>query len=82
MLPLDAAAYEITHTEWDSLTGGAYRNLTVTTRQPKVDCRAEIQKRAIGSGSGYAIAGVAVVKIRIPDEFRNRNLRFDFVCFE
>jgi hypothetical protein len=75
-------ANEVTYVEWDSGTGGAYLNLTVkvTKRKFSVECRVEHEGRAISSGMGLVNAGVAVVSIPMPSEFRNKQVQFKYFC--
>ncbi len=77
-----ASANEVTYVEWDSGTGGAYLNVTVkvTKRKSSVECRVEHEGRAISSGMGFVNAGVAVISIPMPSEFRNKQVQFKYFC--
>ena len=77
-----AFANEVSYVEWDSLTGGVYLNVTVkaSKRKSSVECRVEHEGRAISSGMGFVNAGVAVVKILMPSEFRNKSVQFKYFC--
>ena len=79
-----ATANDVTYVEWDQGTGGAYLNVTVKTKTKKmqVQCRVELDGRALSSGSGFVEAGVAVVKVLMPSEFRNKPTKFSYVCID
>jgi len=75
---------EVTYVAWDSDTGGAYLNLTVkaSTKKLMMECRVENKGRPISSASAVTSAGVAVVKVLMPSEFRNKSIEFTYFCKE
>ena len=67
-----AAAQEnvVSHVEWDII--GLVVVVAAKTSDSKVECAAYRDGRPIGSNFNYAIAGVATVRIQIPDSLMNK----------
>jgi len=84
LISSNAFGNQVTYVEWDSDTGGSYLNLTVkaSTKKLMMECRVENKGRPISSASAVASAGVAVVKVPMPSEFRNKSIEFTYFCQE
>ncbi len=67
-----AAAQEnvVSHLEWESPVLVVV--VAAKTSDSKVECAAYLDGRPIGSSSAYATAGVATVRILIPESLRNK----------
>ena len=75
------AAYQVTYAEFDILDD-LLITVSTTTAKVVLECRAELDKRPIGSGSAIVEAGVALVRISIPAGLRARSAEFTYVCIE
>ena len=77
----NAQAFEITYAEWNVF---GQMEVTVSTNSNRtiLECRVEVDNRPIGSGSGLIQAGVAVVRISIPEGLRERSSEFQYFCVE